>query len=42
MENTYTTGTVVYEGMVFEDMLADAIPDAAKAKMPQITYFKHA
>ena len=40
--NTYTTGTVVYEGMVFEDMLADAIPDAAKAKMPQITYFKHA
>ncbi len=40
--NTYTTGTVVYEGMVFEDMLAEPIPAAAKAKMPQITYFKHA
>lgn len=40
--NTYTTGTVVYEGMVFEDMLEAPIPASAKAKMPQITYFKHA
>ena len=40
--NEYTTGTVVYEGMVFEDMLEAPIPASAKAKMPQITYFKHA
>jgi len=40
--NTYTTGTVVYEGMVFEDMLAEPIPAAVKAILPQITYFKHA
>jgi len=40
--NEYTTGTVVYEGMVFEDMLEAPIPESAKAKMPQITYFKHA
>lgn len=40
--NEYTTGTVVYEGMVFEDMLEAPIPPSAKAKMPQITYFNHA
>lgn len=40
--NEYTTGTVVYEGMVFEDMLEAPIPASVKAKMPQITYFKHA
>lgn len=40
--NEYTTGTVVYEGMVFEDMLEAPIPASAKAKMPQITYFNHA
>jgi len=40
--NTYSTGTVVYEGQVFEDMLAEPIPAAVKAILPQITYFKHA
>jgi len=40
--NAASTGTVVYEGMVFEDMLAEPIPAAVKAILPQITYFKHA
>lgn len=42
--NDYTTGTVVYEGLVFENMLEELIPDAVKAapKMSGIKYFNHA
>ncbi len=40
--NEYTTGTVVYEGVVFEDMLEAKVPAGAKALMPNIVYFNHA
>ena len=38
--NDYATGAVVYEGTIYEERLADSVPDDAKARMPRITFLK--
>lgn len=36
----FATGAVVYAGEIYEDRLAEAIPDDVKANLPQIVFIK--